>query len=669
MLARIKNYILLPREISPTERAHVEKINRLALILFWCHIPLFMWVAWMCETGVDQAVVLSCFVLVGPTIAYFRLQDIRQIAHVQAFTTMCLGGLLVHFGQGPMQIEMHFYFFTLLALLATYGNPAVNVTAAVTAAVHHLTLWILLPSSVFNYEASVWVVVVHAAFVVGETVGAVFIARSFYDNVIGLEKIVAARTAEVDQRNRDMRLVLDHVSQGLLTIDTNGRFSSERSRRVEEFLGEAPASGLFADWIRNIDTKAATWIEIGLEELREDVLPADVVLAQFPSRLRAQDGGERRAFSLRFNPIDPDAEGRSERMLVVISDITAELEQAETEAQQRENLRLFELLANDASGFEEFFDEANRMMRAVIDDHGLELRDVKRLLHTLKGNTALYGLDRVARRVHELEDAVEASGERPSADELHALDTIWRGIEQKVGQLNGGERAHQAVVPKSDLDALGAAVDRAEPYEALAVRLKRMRMEPTSKRLAILADQAAKIADRLGRRNIEIEHQADGDVRFENERWAAFWSSLVHVFRNAIDHGVEPESERIERGKASIGRIRLRAFSEDERLVVEIEDDGRGIDLDKLAERAREAGLPNETTTDLLEAIFADGVSTKDAVSEISGRGVGMAAVKAEVEALGGKVEVESTNGRGTRLAFAFPMGETVLPELQTQGD
>src|SRR5205823_7385778 len=109
-----------------------------------------------------------------------------------------------------------------IAMLAVFGNPSVIIAAAVTVALHHLVLWFALPQSVFNYDAPVWVVAVHAAFVVLESVAACFIARSFFDNVIGLERIVRARTAELDRRNRDMRLVLDNVGQGFATVDAAG---------------------------------------------------------------------------------------------------------------------------------------------------------------------------------------------------------------------------------------------------------------------------------------------------------------------------------------------------------------------------------------------------------------------------------------------------------------
>ena len=109
-------------------------------------------------------------------------------------TRLPLGAFLVPPGGGPMTIEMHFYFFVLLALLSVFGDPMAVITAAVTVALHHLALWALYPQVIFNYDAPVWAVLVHALFVVLESVGAVYVARSFFDNVIGLDRIVQART-------------------------------------------------------------------------------------------------------------------------------------------------------------------------------------------------------------------------------------------------------------------------------------------------------------------------------------------------------------------------------------------------------------------------------------------------------------------------------------------
>src|SRR5256886_13680630 len=104
---------------------------------------------------------------------------------------------------------------------------------------HHLLLFLILPSSVFNYEASVWAVAVHALFVVLESIAACFVARSFFDNVIGLERIVGARTRELDARNGDLHLLLDSVGQGFFTFDRDGAISKERSAVATRWRGPA----------------------------------------------------------------------------------------------------------------------------------------------------------------------------------------------------------------------------------------------------------------------------------------------------------------------------------------------------------------------------------------------------------------------------------------------
>src|SRR5262245_34225295 len=231
----ISKYLALPREMTPFEQRYLKRLNKVALIFFFLHIPAFMAVAWASGTGVLAALVLPSFVMVGPTIAYRVVSHPRTLSVVYGITAMLMGGLLVHFGQGPVQIEMHFYFFALLAMLCMFANPMVNIAAAVTVALHHLVVWLIIPSSVFNYDAEWWVVLVHAGFVVLETIATCFISREFFDNVIGLEKIVEARTATIREKQRDMRLILDNVETGLITVDLHGRMSSECSRVVESW--------------------------------------------------------------------------------------------------------------------------------------------------------------------------------------------------------------------------------------------------------------------------------------------------------------------------------------------------------------------------------------------------------------------------------------------------
>src|SRR5262245_4464243 len=109
MLKNLAAYLILPAEITAFERDYLKRMNRIGLTFFCLHIPAFMLVAALCDTGVIKAFFLTAAVLIGPLLAYRTFTNVRTMAAVFGFTAMCMGGLLVHFGQGPMQIEMHFY--------------------------------------------------------------------------------------------------------------------------------------------------------------------------------------------------------------------------------------------------------------------------------------------------------------------------------------------------------------------------------------------------------------------------------------------------------------------------------------------------------------------------------------------------------------------------------
>jgi two-component system, chemotaxis family, sensor kinase CheA len=125
--------------------------------------------------------------------------------------------------------------------------------------------------------------------------------------------------------------------------------------------------------------------------------------------------------------------------------------------------------------------------------------------------------------------------------------------------------------------------------------------------------------------------------------------------RNAVDHGLEPPAERAAQGKPEHGRLELATRVDGEEFVIEVTDDGRGINWPKLGLRAQAAGLPYETRADLEAALFHDGVSTADEVTELSGRGVGLAAVKEAVLALNGRIAVQSHPHKGATFIFRFP--------------
>jgi two-component system chemotaxis sensor kinase CheA len=140
---------------------------------------------------------------------------------------------------------------------------------------------------------------------------------------------------------------------------------------------------------------------------------------------------------------------------------------------------------------------------------------------------------------------------------------------------------------------------------------------------------------------------------------------LVHIIRNAIDHGIESTAERLQVGKSKEGHVLIRAFHQGNNLVIEVTDDGRGLNPRKIMKKAVQKGIVSEGTQlsdyDAIQLIFEPGFSTKDQVSEISGRGVGLDVVKTNVERLGGQVQLDSEAGHGSCFRILLPLTLAII--------
>lgn len=143
---------------------------------------------------------------------------------------------------------------------------------------------------------------------------------------------------------------------------------------------------------------------------------------------------------------------------------------------------------------------------------------------------------------------------------------------------------------------------------------------------------------------------------------------LVHMVRNSLDHGLEPAAERVKVGKSEVGKVQLKAYHQGSNIVLEISDDGRGIDPQKVFNKAVKQGLVSEgqnlSKEEILNLIFLPGFSTAEKVTSISGRGVGMDVVRRNIEKLRGKIEIESDIGKGSRFRIILPLTMAIIDGL-----
>jgi two-component system chemotaxis sensor kinase CheA len=164
-----------------------------------------------------------------------------------------------------------------------------------------------------------------------------------------------------------------------------------------------------------------------------------------------------------------------------------------------------------------------------------------------------------------------------------------------------------------------------------------------------------------------------GDTELDRSLLEAVKDPLTHLVRNAVDHGIEASADRVAAGKAPKGVLGLRAYHASGQVVVEVADDGRGIDPEKIGAKAVQKGLRTADQVaamgqaDLLQLLFLPGFSTAEVVSNVSGRGVGMDVVRTKIEAIGGAVEVDSVVGRGTTWRLRIPLTLAIMPALTVE--
>jgi two-component system, chemotaxis family, sensor kinase CheA len=169
----------------------------------------------------------------------------------------------------------------------------------------------------------------------------------------------------------------------------------------------------------------------------------------------------------------------------------------------------------------------------------------------------------------------------------------------------------------------------------------------------------------------QVRIEMDGqDTELDKTIVEAIRDPLTHLVRNAVDHGIEPPAERLARGKAAEGRLALHASHEGGKVIIEIADDGGGIDPQRVRAKAIQAKLVTPEQADrlndreLVNLIFLPGFSTADRVTQFSGRGVGMDVVRTNIEKIGGTVDVESRPGRGTTVKMKIPLTLAIIPAL-----
>lgn len=259
--------------------------------------------------------------------------------------------------------------------------------------------------------------------------------------------------------------------------------------------------------------------------------------------------------------------------------------------------------------------------------------------------------------------------------DIKKLDNIMN----TVGELSQLKASITQVVNKLRFEAgfSGPAIELSKIDKNLEKRLKELQTSMIEVRMVPIHQLFDKFTRVIRKLSKETGKEAElivsgGDTELDKLIIEDMADPLMHIIRNAIDHGIETPEEREKAGKPRAGTISLKAYPKGNHVVIEVEDDGKGMNIEAIRRKAVERGLVDETSSlalsrqGVLEFIFVSGFSTKDEVSEVSGRGVGMDVVKKNIVNLSGTVDIDTEEGSGTRIMLTLPITLAIIQALVT---
>lgn len=252
--------------------------------------------------------------------------------------------------------------------------------------------------------------------------------------------------------------------------------------------------------------------------------------------------------------------------------------------------------------------------------------------------------------------------------DVDLLDTLMRQVGELV--LSRNQIVRQAA-ETDDLDLARAAQRLNLIVTEVQEGVMKTRMQPIDHIWAKMPRVVRDLGSSLGKKvNLEMIGR---ETELDRSLLESVKDPLTHLVRNGVDHGLESTEDRVAAGKPAQGTLTLRAYHEGGQVVVEVTDDGAGIDPEKIAAKAVQKGLRTAeqislmSQADVLQLIFSPGFSTAAQVTNVSGRGVGMDVVRTNIEAIGGTIEVESVVGRGTTCRLRIPLTLAIVPALTVE--
>lgn len=488
------------------------------------------------------------------------------------------------------------------------------------------------------------------------------IQKSYSD----LNDLNAGLEKRVEERTKSIKNLMDNAGQGFLSFNRDFIIQEEFSKECIRMFGDEISHGkdvtelLFAEELEKQEFKS--WL-INAFDVN---IAMDVIAQLAPERI--QKG--QRIFGLEYKLI-LDENGQTEpTIMLVLTDLTEKIALEQLIHKEQSQARMILRVLSNRQIFLQFNNDIKNVLKTTPDSiskfNEEEYKEYFRVVHTLKGTASMLEFLDVAEVIHDFETVLQEG--KGSVVDLNRLELIqaqlnkcfhelFRHLQERLNDVIDFEKP-TVRLPKELVDNVLPTFKRQLPnvYERWVPYM----FQPIRTFLTPYLALSEELANRFEKMIAPLEIEGGGEL-IDPQKYSSVMDSLVHLFRNALDHGIEDPETREELGKEAEGKIEIKISVKDSRIKIVISDDGRGVDPQVIRKNLIDKGLKSKeeaiqmSQDDLIDAIFLPGFSSSQRITDTSGRGVGMDAVRHSIEAINGSIIVESEVGVGTKFSIDLP--------------
>ena len=445
--------------------------------------------------------------------------------------------------------------------------------------------------------------------------------------------------------------ILDHVHSGFMLINEQGIIQDGHSKGCSAVFDREIQTGELIQDILGLESRNRNQFEMAVSQVFDDFLPEEVSLIQIPdSHILNQKHIQLETEIVR------NAEGEPMFLLMTASDVT---EMHKTAEEVRSNKALLYIMKQRAS-FERLLEEFHKILSAEnIPLVASSEKQARRILHTLKGNFSLFGLQEIVKEIHEIEEK-----DKIHLDDFYQIKNSLANFlkeHQDVLNMRFDGKSDTIQVKRDQINELMNLVAKNQSDHPLKNQVKtwidKLNLVAAKEMFNPFQNLVERVAARLTKK-VEFE-VLNPDIEILPNDFNGVFEVFPLLLTNAIDHGIEHPLDRGDKPKT--GKITLEIEAKNNTWFLTLSDDGKGIDANALRKKAIKDGYLSEeealnlSDQDAIKLIFDEKFTTREKASEFSGRGFGMAAVKEKIESSNGKIEVQTEIGKGSIFVFQIP--------------